>query len=140
MANILKKKVNQALVYLRATEAVSRPIAFLMALFVLFFFISTAFGIFLLGRWGYRQIVDVNQSENVTAPAETKPNTTTKEPENSSKQEGSTEAPVQNTTAVAPASTNLPNTGASPLVYMTIAVLGAISHQYLTRSNIKNIS
>ena len=135
MANILKKKINQALVYLRATEAVSRPIAFLMALFVIFFFISAAFSVFLLGRWGYRQIVDVNQPASVTAPKETKANTATKEPENnSSKQEGGAEVTNPSSSTSTTPSASLPNTGVDFSFYVLLVATGLISHQLYIRS------
>ena len=134
MANMLRRKINQALVYLRATEAVSRPIAFLMALFVIFFFLSGAFGIFLLGRWGYRQIADVNQTTNITTPTENNVSTTTQKPENnSSKQVNDTAVTAQSSEAHTAPSTNLPNTGMDYSYFLTLVITGFIGHQVFLR-------
>lgn len=135
MANILKKKVNQALVYLRATEAVSRPIAFLMALFVLFFFISTAFGIFLLGRWGYRQVVHVDKPAVVSVPEANKPATDNPAPSNTSQPAQTNSSASQTATHNATQTTTMPNTGglSSVSILLAIIIIGYFSHQSVWR-------
>lgn len=51
--------------YLRATDAVSRPLAILLTLIVLFVCAALIFSLFLGGRWLYRRLVDENITPTV---------------------------------------------------------------------------
>lgn len=70
MANQKRNRFNEIWQYVRATEAVSKPIAYLMMFFGATFIISLAVGLFLIGRWGYRKVVPLDEPVVITAPAE----------------------------------------------------------------------
>jgi heme/copper-type cytochrome/quinol oxidase subunit 2 len=48
--------------YFKETSAVSRPLAILMTLIILFICAAVVFGLFLGGRWTYRQIFGDNSA------------------------------------------------------------------------------
>lgn len=64
-----RNRLKEAQAYFRATEEVSKPVAFLMLFFGFTFLISLIVGVFLLGRWGYQQITDSDQKTTVSIPA-----------------------------------------------------------------------
>jgi hypothetical protein len=146
MAVSIKKKLQNARTYFVAAASVSKPIALLMLFFGLSFVVSVLIGLFLLGQWGYNRVVRVDQPIVVT----TQPNTN---PENGSNQEGNISntgnsdttksepttdpnATPSSSTVTQPsqiATSVLPDTGASPVAYLVVALLGALSHSSYLR-------
>lgn len=59
--------------YRQATEAVSRPLAILLTLIVLFICVALIFSVFLGGRWLLHQLADNRQSAPVVVQIEASP-------------------------------------------------------------------
>jgi hypothetical protein len=136
MAPRIKERYRAAKAYFLATQAVSRPIALLMAFFALALLVSASTGIFLLGRWGYRRVVNVDSPAVVSAP---KSNDT--ELENSSMGAGDdkpeqSESPTQSGSQLSETNNSLPNTGTSPAYYLAIFLLGVSAHQMAVRKKL----
>lgn len=138
MAGKIKDRINQAVVYFRATEAVSKPIAFLMLFFGLSLVASMAIGVFALGQWGYRQVIHVDKPAVVSVPETNKPAsdspsssvTVTQPTQNgSSTNQASTQQQVA-------ATSSLPNTGTSLLNYAFVVLFGVTLHQILMRKKL----
>lgn len=139
MARQSRNRIKEATAYFRATEEVSKPIAFLMLFFSLAFIASVTIGVFLLGRWGYRKIVKVDQPVVVTTQDNTSKTTDTVVPSdsnvNNTPPASTIPAPTQSNNTVK--TTALPNTGQSLEVYVVIAIIGAVMHQIYLRSKLR---
>ena len=89
--------------YFKHTDAVSRPLAVVMTLIILFICGAVIFGLFLGGRWVYRQIFDeTSTTEQVQVEDIPTPPVIESTP---------TETP---TPAITGQSNNIPNTGPEP--------------------------
>lgn len=130
------RRLKEAWAYFRATEEVSKPVAFLMLFFGFTFVISLLVGVFLLGRWGYQQITDSNQNTSISVPstndtgdskAPEEPTTATDSPSSSTQGSGSVAVTPPKSTSVAQtnASSNLPNTGGLVNAFVIMLVFSA---------------
>lgn len=135
MARKTRKRIQEATAYFRATEEVSKPIAFLMLFFGLAFIASLMVGVFLLGRWSYKKIVNVDQPVVVTTPDTTQKPTVTVVPSGSSANQ--TTATVEPSITTTAHSGTLPNTGQPPNVYFAVLLLGFFVHQIYLRLKFK---
>ena len=137
MANKLIDRINQVVVYFKATEAVSKPIALLMLFFGFALLASMATGLFLLGRWGYLEVIHVDKPVAVSSPDNSPASTTPVVPSNSSK---TTEPePTQGTFMQNKIDddTILPSTGNTPSFYLFVSVIGATLYQLIVRIRLK---
>lgn len=138
MARQPLNKIKEAAAYFKATEEVSKPIAFLMLFFSLAFIASVAIGVFLLGKWSYNKIVKDDQPVVVTTSDTATETNVTVVPSGPSTSDNKSVITSQQQSTT-PINTSLPNTGTGKLIeiYIAIAVLGFISHQYLMRTKYK---
>ena len=138
MAINIKQKILNAKTYFFAAASVSKPIAFFMAFFGLSFVVSLLVGVFLLGQWGYERVVEVERPEVISSEPSTQAqndtsqnntNTTTENPENPK----AIVSVVPSNTNTATSNNRLPDTGTSPLLFLYIALVGAMLHHAFQR-------
>ena len=131
MAIRLREIIRNAKVYFRATEAVSKPIAFLMAFFGLSLAASALIGVFLLGRWGYRSVVRNPEPVVVTVPEAGPAESTPTVPSESSNNQST--APAEQPKTQTNNVKTIPNTGTGATQYIAIVLVGALLYQIRMR-------
>lgn len=137
MAPRIKERYKAAKAYFLATQAVSRPVALLMVFFALALLASASTGVFLLGRWGYRKVVNVDSSAVVTVPESDGSQSDNLPVSNTeAKPEQPKPSPTQSSNQSEVSNNSLPNTGNSPVTYLGVFVLGVFAHQVATRKKL----
>ena len=112
-----KSEDNNSMVkyYWRATEAVSRPLAILFTLVILFICVALVFSLFLGGRWLYRQAFNSNDSTTTQVETINNGQSTTVEVELPSSTPSVTVTDGTTPAQTTPANNgNIPNTGPEP--------------------------